>query len=185
MTDATTEAAASDTASAKKAITETSAAPSATGPALPAVVCDLTDAPDSGEERLREYSRLFEVAFISRERTEVGMRWRLRAGEGIEAWARDLAARENACCAFMTNTITPDADHVWWEATTIDDDSARAVLDFFYELPEQRWTDVDQAHDRFVATTGVPIVFSEGPVTRPATLEEIRSGQTDTASPGQ
>ncbi|WP_088312786.1 hypothetical protein [Kineosporia sp. R_H_3] len=158
---------------------------STSGPALPAVVCDMTDAPDTGQERLREYARLFDAAFISREHTEVGMRWRLRADDGIEAWARDLAARENACCAFMTNTVTVVADQVLWEATTIDDDSARAVLDLFYELPEQRWTDVEQVHDRFVAATGVPIVITEGQVTRPAELREIRSGRAHAPLSGQ
>ena len=45
---------------------------------VPAVVCDMTDAPDSGEQRLLEYARLFAAAFIARERTVAGMRWRLR-----------------------------------------------------------------------------------------------------------
>ena len=69
-----------------------------------AVVCDMSDAPDTGEQGLWEYASLFAAAFIARERTDTRMRWRLRAVRGIEAWARDLAARENACCAFMTST---------------------------------------------------------------------------------
>ena len=64
----------------------------------PAVVCDMTGAPDTGAERLAEYGRLFEAAFVARERTSPsGIRWVLRADPGIEAWAADLAARENAC----------------------------------------------------------------------------------------
>ena len=99
---------------------------------LPAVVCDMTDAPDTGEQRLQEYARLFATAFISRERTSTGMRWRLRADDGIEAWARDLAARENACCAFMTTTVSTVGGEVLWDSTTIDDPAARAVLDLLY-----------------------------------------------------
>jgi hypothetical protein len=125
--------------------------------AAPPVVCDLTHAPDSAEQRLAEYRRLFAAAFVSRERTTDGMRWRLRAGPGIEAWAQDLAARENACCAFMTNTISVVGGQVLWDATTIDDPSARAVLDLFFDLPDARWTDVDEVRQRF-ALTGVPIV---------------------------
>ena len=101
----------------------------------PAVVCDLTDAPDTAEERLREYGRLLAAALVTRERTADGVRWRLRAGDGVEEWARDLAARENACCAFMTHTVTVEGDHVVWDSMTIDDPAAHAVLDLFHDLP--------------------------------------------------
>ena len=112
----------------------------------PAIVCDMSDAPDTGQERLAEYARLFKSALVSRERTREAMRWWLRNDEGIEAWAKDLAARENACCAFMTTTVTVAGDRVLWESTTIDDPVAREVLDMMYELPEQRWTDAGQAY---------------------------------------
>ena len=95
---------------------------------VPPLVCDMTDAPDSGEQRLDDYVCLFGAAFISRERTDTGMRWRLRADPGIETQARDLAARENACCAFLTITVTVTGGQVLWDATTIDDPAARAVL---------------------------------------------------------
>jgi hypothetical protein len=140
----------------------------------PAVACDMTNAPDSAEQRLDEYARLFDAAFISRERTSVNVRWRLRDTPGIEVWARDLAARENACCAFMTHTISRVDGQVLWDTTTIDDPAARAVLDLFYDLPEHRWADVDAVHERFVEDSGIPVVIVEGSVTRPATLEEIR-----------
>jgi hypothetical protein len=148
-------------------------------PAVPAVVCDMTDAPDTGEQRLEEYARLFAAALVGRERTEGrGMRWRFRAYPGIEVWARDLAARETACCAFLTITVTVADGEVLWETTAIDDPAARAVVDMLYDLPETRFTDVDEAHDRFVQTTGVPIVITEGGATRPATPEEIRHGRS-------
>ena len=142
----------------------------------PAVVCDMTSAPDSAEERLAEYARLFDAAFVSRERTTAGVQWRLRADPGIEAWARDLAARENACCAFMSNTITLAGEHVLWDASTIDDPVARGVLDLFYDLAGNRSPDVRAMRSR-LGQIGVPIVIVEGAVTRSATAEEIRGGR--------
>jgi len=143
----------------------------------PAIVCDMTDAPDTGQERLAEYARLLGSALISRERTPGAMRWWLRNDEGIEAWAKDLAARENACCAFMTTAVTVAGDRVLWQSTAIDDPVAREVLDMMYELPERRWTDAGQAYARFTGGIGVPIVISDGQVTRPATPEEVRGGR--------
>jgi len=97
------------------------------------IVCTLTD--DDARERLGAYARLFAAAFDGRERTASGMRWWLRAEPGIGEQARDLAARENACCAFLRNTITETGDRVRWDVTTVDDPAARAVVDFFYDLP--------------------------------------------------
>jgi len=142
----------------------------------PALVCDMTNAPDTADQRLDEYARLFDSAFISRERTADSIRWRLRAAPGVEEWARDLAARENACCAFMSITITVIDEQVLWDATTIDDPAARSVLDLYYDLPETRWCDVDAVHERFVKGSGVPVAIIEGTVARPATLHEIRQG---------
>ena len=110
----------------------------------PPIVCDMSGAADTPRERLDEYARLFAAAFVDRERTPTGIRWRLRAYAGIEAWARDLAARENICCAFMQHTISidtgsidsgRDGGNVIWDATTVDDPDARLVLDLFYDLP--------------------------------------------------
>ena len=150
------------------------------GPATapkPAIACDMTAAPDTGPGRLAEYARLLGSALISRERTPTAMRWWLRNDDGTEAWATDLAARENACCAFMTTTVTVAGDRVLWESTAIDDPAARQVLDMMYELPERRRTDAGQAYARFTDTIGVPVVISDGPVTRPATPAQVRGGQ--------
>jgi hypothetical protein len=46
----------------------------------------------------------------------------LRADPGIEPWARDLAARESACCAFLGIAVTvTDDGHRWWDTTTVDE----------------------------------------------------------------
>ena len=126
----------------------------------PAIVCDLTSAPDTGDERVAEYARFFHAAFVSRERTDDRVTWRLRADTGIEAWARDLAARENACCAFMTHTVTVVGEHVVWQATTIDDPTARGVLDLYYDLPQLSNAEPETLWERF-ESTGVAIVVPD------------------------
>ena len=100
------------------------------------IVCDMRTAPDTVAERIDEYRRLFAQALIGREKTAWGIRFRFRAAPGIEAWVRDLAAREKACCAFYDFTITTMDDQVRWDATVVDDDVARALLAEFYTLPD-------------------------------------------------
>jgi hypothetical protein len=100
------------------------------------IICDMSSAPDTAPQRLREYQRLFSQALISRERTADGIRFRFRAQPGLEAWVRDLAAREKACCAFFTFSVTALGEEVRWDATVIDDGTARAILDEFYALPD-------------------------------------------------
>ena len=100
------------------------------------IACDMTSAPDTGPERMMEYRRLFAQALLGRERTAEGIRFRFRAGDGIEAWVRDLAAREKACCPFFDFSVNTDGDEVHWDATVIDDDIARDILDEFYTLPD-------------------------------------------------
>src|SRR5690348_13208400 len=70
------------------------------------IACDLSEAPDTGPQRMAEYQRLFTTAFVGRERTAGGIRFRLRADDGVEAWVRDLAAREKACCPFFDFDVT-------------------------------------------------------------------------------
>lgn len=114
------------------------------------IVCDFTDAPDTEAERLAEYRRLFGQAMVGRERTAEGIRFRFRAAPGVEAWVRDLAAREKACCAFYAYTVTVDGDEVLWDCAVPDRDIARAVLDEFYALPDTLDEGVDYFRERFI-----------------------------------
>lgn len=100
------------------------------------IVCDMTTATDTEEERLAEYQRLFAQALVGKERTAEGIRFRFRAQPGVEAWVRDLAAREKACCSFYTYTVSVEGDEVRWDCAVPDDDMARAILDEFYALPD-------------------------------------------------
>jgi hypothetical protein len=139
----------------------------------PPIVCDMTSAPDTGAERLAEYARLFESAYLGRDRDQAGSRWLLRAGPGVEEWARDLAERENACCAFMTSTVTREGDLVIWHMTAIDDETANAVLDLFHDLPLRRWSKPSQVEDALDlwSATRVPIITRGEDIARPATAE--------------
>jgi hypothetical protein len=121
------------------------------------IVCDLTDAPDTMEERLGEYRRLFAKALAGRERTTDGVRFRFHSAPGVEAWVRDLAAREKACCAFYTYTVTVDGDQVRWDCSVPDDDIARAVLEEFYALPDTLAVSAEDIRERLVQH-GLPVI---------------------------
>ncbi|MGW4058576.1 hypothetical protein ACWEGE_09850 [Amycolatopsis sp. NPDC004747] len=112
------------------------------------IVCDMTTAPDTDEQRLAEYRRLFAQALAGRERTAEGIRFRFRAAPGVESWVRDLAAREKACCAFYAYTVTVEGDQVLWDCAVPDNDIARAVLDQFYALPDTLDENIDGIRER-------------------------------------
>jgi hypothetical protein len=133
-------------------------------PASTPIVCDMTTATDTEEERLAEYRQLFTEALIARERTAAGIRYRLRAAPGIEARVRDLAAREKACCAFFGFEISVADDEVRWDIAVPDNDMARAVLEELYSLPDTLVENFDDLRERF-AQRGMDIV-SEGSVHR-------------------
>ena len=89
-----------------------------------AVVCDLTDAPDTAETRVAEYHRLFGAHLVGRSHGDGVVRFRFRADAGVEAWVRDLAAREQRCCGFFRFTVSVAGGAVVWDATVGDDDRA-------------------------------------------------------------
>lgn len=123
-----------------------------TGPNTIPIVCDMTQAPDTEADRLAEYQKVFAEALLAQERTVEGFRFRFRADDGIESWVRDLAAREQACCAFFTFTVTRVGGEVLLDGTVVDDDTARAVLEEFYALPEtlgEPGTTPEAIEDRF------------------------------------
>jgi hypothetical protein len=105
------------------------------------IVCDMSGAPDTAEERMAEWARLFAAAYVGRERTAGGVRWRLRAGDGIEEWVRDLAVREKACCPFLDLTVTTIGGEVRWDISfapgaVVDEDMTRTIMDEFYGMPD-------------------------------------------------
>lgn len=136
------------------------------------IVCDMTDAPDTTEERLAEYRRLFGTDLIGRERTETGIRFRFRTRVGLADEIRDLAAREKACCAFFVFEIREHDDEITWDASVVDDPIARQILDEYYALPDTLAGSVAELFDRF-AGNGLEIVIDDGEVMRPATNVDL------------
>jgi hypothetical protein len=100
----------------------------------PPVACSLDGTPGAFAERMAEYRRLFGQHLAGRSRTRTGIRFRFRAGPGVEDWVRDLARREKACCAFFDFTVTADGQQVRWDVAVADDEAARQALDGFYHL---------------------------------------------------
>jgi hypothetical protein len=139
--------------------------------ATPPILCDMTDAPDTAAERLAEYERLFLGALVGRERTEEGIRFRFRADPGLEDWVRDLAAREKACCAFFSFDITAHGDEVWMDASVVDDDLARQVLDEYYDLPDNLAGGAAALFERFTQQ-GLQVMIRDEGELRPATAAE-------------
>jgi hypothetical protein len=130
-------------------------------PPIPPIVCDMTDAPDTPIERIAEYERIFSAALIGRERTDGGIRFRFRCEDGLAEWIRDLAAREQACCAFFAFTVTQHGEEIWWDASVVDDDIARRILDEFYRLAETVTEGAQALHARF-ADQGLHVVIGDG-----------------------
>ncbi len=137
----------------------------------PPIVCDMTTAPDTPDERLAEYQELFDTALVAKERTDTGIRFRLRADPGIADHVRDLAAREKACCAFFDFTINETSDEVIWDSTVIDDPIARQILEEYYNLPDTTADSPEALHARFAAK-GLTIVTDDHGVLRPAPTDE-------------
>ena len=95
----------------------------------------MTTAPDTPQERLAEYGRLFEHALTGSDRTSNAVIWRFTARAGVEAWVRDLADREAACCPFLTYTVTEHDGEVTYQIAGDDDPMIHAILDEIHQLP--------------------------------------------------
>jgi hypothetical protein len=100
------------------------------------VVCDLNDAPDTAEERIAEYRRLFAAHLVGRSYDAGVVQFRFAADAGVDAWVRDLVAREHQCCAFFVFAVSAVEDEVRWDTSVGDDDAARAMLDEWARLPD-------------------------------------------------
>jgi len=85
---------------------------------------------------MAEWGRLFEHALAGRERTSDAMIWRFTARAGVEAWVRDLADREAACCPFLTYTVTAHDGVVDLRIAADDVPMAQEILDEFHQLPD-------------------------------------------------
>jgi hypothetical protein len=89
--------------------------------------------------RMAEFGQLFRDALVGRDNTADGIRFRFALRAGLEDQIRDLARREQSCCAFFDFTVAVHGDEVWWDAT-VTDPEARPILDDFFSLPERLGT---------------------------------------------
>jgi hypothetical protein len=132
----------------------------------PAIACDMTDASNTADERMAEYDRLFTQALAGRERTDEGVRLRFRADEGLEAWLRDLAAREKACCPFYDFAVSTTGGEVWWDISLVDgvaegdEGTARTLLDTYYYAPDYAGEGV-AGMTRWLAGEGFAVTANE------------------------
>jgi hypothetical protein len=124
------------------------------------IVCDMTDARDTADERLEEYRHLFGNDHIGRERTDTGIRFRFRTRDGLAEKIRDLAAREKACCAFVDFDIREQTDEITWDVSVVDDPIARRILDEYYNLPDALAGSTAELVERF-AQQGLSTVIDD------------------------
>ena len=102
-----------------------------------AIACDLTDAPDTPEERLAEYGRLFAHALIGRQRTADAVELTFAGKPGVVEWVADLARREAACCPFLAHQVRSEGAQVAWRISSQAGPTAQAILDELHILPER------------------------------------------------
>jgi hypothetical protein len=98
------------------------------------IACDFTDASDTPRERFAEYGRLFNAWMVGRERTSDGVVLTFEPGDGVDAWVADLAAREAACCPFMSYDVSADEKAIRW--ITWGTEAMQPILDEYYEMYE-------------------------------------------------
>jgi hypothetical protein len=126
------------------------------------LVCDMTAAPDTPRQRTDEYRRLFAQALVGRERTAASIIWRFAARPGVEAWVRDLASREAACCPFLGYTVTAADGVIAFEIAGGDDPRVQPLLDMAYRLPEEIADGFPQVRER-LAGLGLQIRTARQP----------------------
>ena len=132
------------------------------------IVCTIRPGDDE-DAMMDRYRGLFADAYVARERTASGVRWTFRAGDGVEARVRELAAMEAACCAFLRVRVTTAAGgtggEIHWDVTG--PEPARVFLDEYFRLPETMWEGVERLRAR-VEAAGLTIDDRRGSARRPA-----------------
>lgn len=121
------------------------------------LVCDLTGSGQTPAERLQQFRTVF-GALAGRSRTDRGIRFRFRCDAVDEQHLRDLASREQACCAFFEIEVMRVGDELWWDTAVGADPAARAVLEDFFRLPESL---LGAAPQDCLPTSGLVILADE------------------------
>ena len=112
----------------------------------------MSTAPDTPDERLAEYGRLFERALLRRERLPDRVTFAFRAEGGTREAVEDLARREAACCPFLDHHVETAGNEVIWSianlVTGVERATADVTLDAFYTLPDHPGSDYGGLLDR-------------------------------------
>ena len=116
------------------------------------IACDMSTAEDTPEERLAEYSRLFETALLRRERGTDSVSFWFRAESGNREALEELARREWACCPFLDYRVESAGDELVWTTTNVVTGDEHAAIDVFLDalhtLPDHRGSDVAGLYSR-------------------------------------
>ena len=137
----------------------------------PPIVCDMTNAPDTLDERMSEYRIVF-ARLTARERIGTGIGFRFPYDAELDARIRRLAALDKDCCPFFEFDITGDENEIRWNATVADDPIARQILDEYYELPITAAAEPAELY-RCFSEAGLTVVIDDNGTQRPATPAEI------------
>jgi hypothetical protein len=125
------------------------------------IACDMSTATDTPDERLAEYSRLFERALVRRDRHEDAVVFGFGATPGTRERVEELARREAACCPFLEYRVETTSDGVIYTVTNPVTGLGRAdadvTLDAFYALPDHAGSDYAGLLER-LAGGGVHVV---------------------------
>lgn len=119
------------------------------------IVCDFANAPDTPEERLDEYSRLFQAALIDRGRTADGMILTFANHDGVADWVTDLVKREALCCSFLRFEVIADDSAVRW--VTSGTPEMQPMLDELYELSDVTGPSPQATREAFIPVA-IPLV---------------------------
>ena len=124
------------------------------------IACDMSTATDSPDQRLAEYSALFERALVRRERAEHAVVFVFRATPGAREQVEDLARREAACCPFLDYRVQTTDDEVIYTVTNtrtgMERSDAEVTLDAFFALPDHAGSDYAGLLDRLA---GVAVIM--------------------------
>ena len=109
------------------------------------IACDMSTATDTPDERLAEYSRLFQRTLVRRDRHEHAVVFAFSATPGTREQVEDLARREAACCPFLDYRVETTSDEVIYTVsnpvTGLGRADADVTLDAFYALPDHAGSD--------------------------------------------
>jgi hypothetical protein len=127
------------------------------------IVCDMSTAPDTPDERMAEWRELFNHVLVRRERHADSVALYFRAEPGRREQLEDLASREHACCPCLDIRLGADGGELIWTTTNVRTGEEHASIDVFldalYALPDHAAGDMEGLLDQF-AEHGLNVVTS-------------------------